>query len=239
MGSFFSKCVSKFKDAQLSRFGDIPDSGSDESLLLPARPPSRNDTQDDFEVENSNHSHFLWLPIELRTQVYRHLLHSADWYIGIVSEWDGRQKFLKRVGNDRIKFPIHPQILAVNHQVHDEAAEVLYGDNRFLLMFPGTLTSESLPRYFHLIKHMETSLLDLSNSWYPQQWPQHLRTLTIYHPRLSTSYSDDQASKERNDRIFYIIRQLRENGLQSVVFDASFLNEDPIVSDIKAIMDVK
>lgn len=64
------------------------------------------------------------MPPEVRIEIYRLLLVNP-----LLSEYHSVRE------NDGfgalIQYDIHPAILAVNHQVHNEAFEILYGDNKF------------------------------------------------------------------------------------------------------------
>ncbi|KAI9807675.1 MAG: hypothetical protein M1825_005616 [Sarcosagium campestre] len=62
-------------------------------------------------------SHFLALPREVRNAIYAYLLPAFEW----------RQ--VGRGGSRKLVSHVYPEILLVNHQVNDEAADWLYGEN--------------------------------------------------------------------------------------------------------------
>lgn len=65
-------------------------------------------------------------PAEVRLKIYRELLINED-----EQDLDPPEM----CGNPGSG--LHPQILACNKKIHDEAATVLYGENRFTFMFAG------------------------------------------------------------------------------------------------------
>jgi hypothetical protein len=104
-------------------------------------------------------SPFLRLPLELRREIYRHALpHTTSVDVGIrvrKEESDdeqylvGRRRTLLRLlrvrnlreelgrsgalGNDIVWRRGCTRLLAVNHQIHDECAEMMYGENTFVI----------------------------------------------------------------------------------------------------------
>ncbi len=79
---------------------------------------------------------FLALPGELRNQIYGLLLDLKA--MGIEDSCAARIDPCRMKGKWRSRLPkrsswsLHPNVLATNRVVHDEAAGVLYGNNRFL-----------------------------------------------------------------------------------------------------------
>ena len=87
---------------------------------------------------------FLKLPAELRTQVYRYLLHALH-DICIDSSEAAKERFWRRAGREPSKIwktsrknryrvtaiGLHPAILSVNWQTYLEATRILYSENRF------------------------------------------------------------------------------------------------------------
>jgi hypothetical protein len=71
---------------------------------------------------------FMKLPAELRLRVYREVLQTEDCEQEIlmdISELCGDEEF----------YDLHPNILRTCRQVHDEAVEVLYGENIFIINY--------------------------------------------------------------------------------------------------------
>ena len=61
---------------------------------------------------------FLRLAVELRNQIYRHLL--------VVDRW--------QIQNDTYGWDLTPSVLRVSHQIHDEAIDVLHWENDWILL---------------------------------------------------------------------------------------------------------
>ncbi|KAI9697201.1 MAG: hypothetical protein M1836_004765 [Candelina mexicana] len=139
---------------------------------------------------------FISLPGEIRNQIYNLLL--------VVVENDqraGRGNILFRpIQGLRLRPPkVYPAILATNRQIHDEAADFLYGKNTFHCFLTGGMTGaefplESLPpfttgRYFSRIERWAIMLRfrDHSDEESCRQLPRHFATLCniIAENRLS------------------------------------------------------
>ena len=86
----------------------------------------------------------LSLPIELRRMIYRYYFHNP------VDQWRSKYHLVhdSKYCNIFCLRKCHTQILSVNHQIYDEAGEVLYGDTTWHFSF-NSFASETAQKTVH------------------------------------------------------------------------------------------
>jgi len=82
---------------------------------------------------------FLVLPLEIRLEIYRHVLLQPKWIPAWSKDpYPGRPRsgLTRSTVEDRFGFPypkLHHSLLATCSQIHEEASKVLYGENTFCI----------------------------------------------------------------------------------------------------------
>ena len=99
----------------------------------PAKPENRTCTTASVHLDSIETAKFrlLSLPIELRRMIYRYYFHNP------LDSWKSRYRLVhdSKYCNIFCLRKCHTQILSVNHQLHDEAIEFLYGDTAWHFSF--------------------------------------------------------------------------------------------------------
>ncbi|KAF2493754.1 hypothetical protein BU16DRAFT_540312 [Lophium mytilinum] len=173
-----------------------------------------------------NPSLFMRLPLELRRKIYKELL-KAGLYVVLSpmynqNGWQTYQNssFCKiRFEHARLRKPLFPAILCVNHQIHEEATDVLYRENFFMLHYDtgiknGQPLRSKLPHYFDKIKNVWISVEDMEDL-VAEDFPQSLQTMRVFS-------SMDSMHKRHLSYVLRLLPALVKAGLQMVQFDEQY-----------------
>ncbi|KAF2808109.1 uncharacterized protein BDZ99DRAFT_465006, partial [Mytilinidion resinicola] len=169
---------------------------------------------------------FMRLPLEMRRKIYQYLLKAVLYIVlspmrtQLGWEIHGKSRFCKyRYERGRLRSPLFPAILGVNHQIHIEATDVLYGENFFMLHYDagvrnGQPLRAKLPNYFDKIKNVWVSTEDMSDL-VADDFPQSLQTMRLFS-------SMNVTHKRHVCHGFQLVAALRRAGLQMIEFDEQY-----------------